>query len=1333
MKKTKFIKNIFSIFLFVSILCLNIMFFSTDVFASANLNELDSINDSIDETQNYGTEDGSNIFNNKTIKVCEYIYNLDDSADYIYIEFNEGGYVMLVANSFEIMEYSLQGNLPYTNFENKNYYLGPSNYFCKETNNYINLLTEDSIVLAEDKITEYSRKIRNILKINYNENLDEKINAYEIFNSISNFYDSESLDLSSPNIDTNNLIIPTLGTGIVIPNYQYFIVNPTHGNNYAGGIYGSGNSGTCASVAAQIFLGYNNYYNDRRIIEDRYLNGYDDSTNSIKYPDRNPNHCTDPNYMTRYTIGTRSEDTGENSFYSKVITTIMEPNTSGASLDETYEGIIDILNEKLSANDYTIDYELKGWFFGYSPVDSSKIKSEINAGRPVIISLSSNLGAVDHQVVGYGYQNYTYPGSSDTYEGYIVHFGWAENNCVWVNSSWCKGYISLQMNHTHNYNVVTDNIIDNSKIELRCGECGHRKLDELFVLSGNTIIDTKYDLIEKITIPSNINGIEVKGIGSEAFKNCTNLQEILIPNSVTHIDSSAFEDCYRLSSITLSNNLTSIGNSSFKDCASLLRVTIPNSVTNVDSSAFENCSYLQSVTLSNNLNSIGSSAFKGCASLPSITIPNTVTNIDSSAFENCSYLQSVILSTNLVAIGSSAFKGCGSLASVTIPNSVTNIDSSAFENCTILSNITLSNNLQAIGTSTFKGCTALSSVTLPKSVQYIDEEAFRNCSSLRYVTILKETSPITNLGQNVFTGCDSNLEIKVPINRLVEYKNKEYWSSYRNQITSDGTFEEINIDCETTRTVNYNLQQGLNKCYKINVDCVKSYRTSVISNNDVSIKLYNENMMFVNENTNMLDEYFNVGTYYVLFEYENIELNGLINVNFSLRWPNNFTQISYNVDTNILSNLHNTAIDTKHGKFCYLNNQGEGLYKITLNAGNITYPVESLMIYTDSNRTNLLNRYNNPEETIYATSLENENVMFVYLPSSGYYYMDVVLPTNNYSSVTLKIEKAETNHIDYTTSLSNICFDILFEGNSLFSNFEEVTISHRSKIQLDVVTSGSIFQNIKVVVLQKIKEPGYEPGDNHYYNVVKLEDYITTINRSPVFDIIFDPGTYYIGFINNSNHVSISMALRRLVNQEVDMNNTLVADPATNEGYTLGSEVTVNNGICNSDTITEGFTRCIYLMVENRLRDPMSRLEYDWYSSNENVAAVTPYGTVIAKSVNVDIIVTIYAVLKTDPSIVYRKTFTIINDIKTYATDPLDYYLTMTVEVRENELINLSSLNVPIDMTQYYNWSGSPLLNIDYWGYIYAEPSAQGMTFEVEGTYRLNSRVKIHLTVYVIL
>ncbi|MCM1259529.1 MAG: hypothetical protein NC182_01125 [Prevotella sp.] len=303
--------------------------------------------------------------------------------------------------------------------------------------------------------------------------------------------------------------------------------------------------------------------------------------------------------------------------------------------------------------------------------------------------------------------------------------------------------------------------------------------------------------------------------------------------------------------------------------------------------------------------------------------------------------------------------------------------------------------------------------------------------------------------------------------------------------------------------------------------------------------------------------------------------------------------------------------------------------------------------------------------------------------------------------------------MNYQNSLATIRFDELFTNKTSSSYFEEVTISHRSKIELDIMTSGIVNIDIPVYIFEKYRDPGYEPGDNHYYLNLEYTNSITSTNRDPVFTAILNPGTYYIGYSDNVNNASIQFALRRKVNTDLNIDGTLVTDPATNEGFTLGSEVTVNNGMCNSDTIIEGFTRCIYLMVENRFTDPMSRLEYDWYSSNDNVAIVTTYGTVIAKSVNVDTEVTIYAVLKTDPSIVYQKTFTIVNDTKTYETDPLDYYLTMSVEVRGNELIHLSSLNVPIDMTQYYNWSGSPLLNINDWGYIYAAPSVQGMTLYV--------------------
>ena len=55
--------------------------------------------------------------------------------------------------------------LAYTNFENKNYYLGPSNYFCKETNNYINLLIAWGIVALIVILFVYSYLIKYCIRM----------------------------------------------------------------------------------------------------------------------------------------------------------------------------------------------------------------------------------------------------------------------------------------------------------------------------------------------------------------------------------------------------------------------------------------------------------------------------------------------------------------------------------------------------------------------------------------------------------------------------------------------------------------------------------------------------------------------------------------------------------------------------------------------------------------------------------------------------------------------------------------------------------------------------------------------------------------------------------------------------------------------------------------------------------------------------------------------------------------------------------------------------------------------------------------------------------------
>ena len=68
-------------------------------------------------------------------------------------------------------------------------------------------------------------------------------------------------------------------------------------------------------------------------------------------------------------------------------------------------------------------------------------------------------------------------------------------------------------------------------------------------------------------------------------------------------------------SITYNNSkysVTSIGDWAFKECSGLTSVTIPNSVTSIGDRAFSGCSGLTSVTIPNSVTSIGDEAFSVC-------------------------------------------------------------------------------------------------------------------------------------------------------------------------------------------------------------------------------------------------------------------------------------------------------------------------------------------------------------------------------------------------------------------------------------------------------------------------------------------------------------------------------------------------------------------------------------------------------------------------------------------------------------------------------------------------------------------------------------------------
>ena len=332
---------------------------------------------------------------------------------------------------------------------------------------------------------------------------------------------------------------------------------------------------------------------------------------------------------------------------------------------------------------------------------------------------------------------------------------------------------------------------------------------EYSVLDDGTVEITDYNGSAKtVDIPEKINGKSVTSIGNCAFRYCTSLKSITIPNSVMEIGSSAFSGCSSLTSITIPNSVTEIGVYAFKGCTSLTSITIPNSVTNIGDSTFWGCSSLtaiyvavdnknytsvngvlfnkdktalicypagktdKSYNITNSVTSIGDYAFNGCSSLTSVTIPNSVTEIGGSAFVGCASLKSITMPNSVTSIGDMAFYKCSSLTSITIPDSVTSIGSSAFSDCSKLRSITIPNSVTSIGAWAFNGCTGLTAINVamenqnyvsPDGVLYNKDKTTIICYPAgKKGNNYKIPDGVTEIGSIAFSRCSSLTSVTIP-------------------------------------------------------------------------------------------------------------------------------------------------------------------------------------------------------------------------------------------------------------------------------------------------------------------------------------------------------------------------------------------------------------------------------------------------------------------------------------------------------------------------------------------------------------------------------------------
>jgi hypothetical protein len=221
--------------------------------------------------------------------------------------------------------------------------------------------------------------------------------------------------------------------------------------------------------------------------------------------------------------------------------------------------------------------------------------------------------------------------------------------------------------------------------------------------------------------------------------------DVIIP---AHVD-------YKNKTLTV----TSIDGWAFYKCSQLNTVMIPETVIEIGTGAFEGCTNLTSIDLPNSVTELGSSIFERCTALKNIHLPEDIKHISSHMFSDCTAIESILLPPSVVGIGSSAFMNCSNLGSIDFPDGIEYIDANSFKNCTKISKIKLPYSLITIGDCAFEGLNLIQKLVLPESLEHIGTYAFSNCSELMEIDIVSSTKPlyfnIVRLGETcgTFFGC----------------------------------------------------------------------------------------------------------------------------------------------------------------------------------------------------------------------------------------------------------------------------------------------------------------------------------------------------------------------------------------------------------------------------------------------------------------------------------------------------------------------------------------------------------------------------------------------------
>lgn len=281
-----------------------------------------------------------------------------------------------------------------------------------------------------------------------------------------------------------------------------------------------------------------------------------------------------------------------------------------------------------------------------------------------------------------------------------------------------------------------------------------------------------------VSVLKEVYNLPVTAIAKEAFKGCSALTEVTIPESVTEIGDYAFNGCSALISAAIPSSVTRIGDSAFSgtslfkgqdgpiyyvgkwavECApSTKAINLQSGTRGIADSTFASKG-IQTAAIPDSVITIGAGAFANNSEIKTFTVPDSVITIGDEAFYNCRNLQTVKIGSKVATIGYEAFYNCTNLDGVKIPNSVTKMGEKAFGGTKQYTDQT--GPLFYIDT-WLVGCliTTSQSIDIQKGTRGIADRALSNNE---FITSAGIPSGVVTIGDYAFATCEQLSQLTIP-------------------------------------------------------------------------------------------------------------------------------------------------------------------------------------------------------------------------------------------------------------------------------------------------------------------------------------------------------------------------------------------------------------------------------------------------------------------------------------------------------------------------------------------------------------------------------------------